>query len=391
MRSLNNKSPIQLLSNLWQFSGKWISISILFFLVSALTTNTFLIKWGLNEKVPDYSFVAMIEGNASRPFVYRRMIPEMVKGIEYIAPPLLVSKVFDLFEIKDRAGDFMLGNCRWEKYENIHCMGKGWEDSKFRFRYLVTYGLMFAFAFFSLWVMRSVCMAISPGSNLHEIFPVIFFICLPVTFVRGGYFYDFSELFFLFTLVLAALRERWLLFCVICPIAVINKETIVIVPLLMAPLLVTRLSKYRALVVVVVATALAALVSEYIKHQFKLNAGGERLFHWWENFDFWISKEPWFSFYLPVSAFIPFPSPANLLSLMAISYIWMRFARYAPTEFRLFLALSMCVSGLLSLVWGYRDEVRNLSLAFPAIFICVYAGWNSRPAPNSQTPLLGGR
>jgi hypothetical protein len=222
--------------------------------------------------------------------------------------------------------------------------------------------------------------------------PAVALLLLPLTFLRGGYFYDFPELAFLFGATLFAVRGRWTAFTVLFPFAILNKESNVLLIATFVAIAANRLPPRRwqtqaGWLVVVGAVLLAAS-----RYAFR-DAGGGTTQPWFPmNVLFFLSPEWYAKFFTPFAPLIPIPRGINALSLALVAFIVSWRWHDKPSELRRLLLANAAVVLPLYLLFGFLDEIRALSLLFPALYlhgcftvIGVY-GAGSGATPGRGTP-----
>jgi hypothetical protein len=165
-------------------------------------------------------FLDLIYGRAHRPFVYRALVPWLVRGILAIIPRSLTYGLSELFvdalPIVGRAADFL----SWERQHLPE--------------YAVTLGLIYlsivGYLLALRWLVRQCYDMSTPGHPwLTDALPLLSLTVLPVFFKRGTHFlYDLPALF-LFTLALACLRAHRLgAYYAVYVIGLLNKETMLL-------------------------------------------------------------------------------------------------------------------------------------------------------------------
>ena len=75
---INKMNPLvnSKLSSLFLLAG-------FFFMIAAASHSGFMIKHGLRDGEVRYSAIKMMEGEASKPFVYRQLVPIIANSVQY--------------------------------------------------------------------------------------------------------------------------------------------------------------------------------------------------------------------------------------------------------------------------------------------------------------------
>ena len=191
--------------------------SIILAMLAFFLVITFIVEPGINS-YERAMFEDMIYGRAHKPFVYRQLIPLLVRGIEAFLPEGTDHALRTLVEsVPGVQAKFDDSNWKIDLYaEYFTCCFFLWVS-------LITFGLSLAYllrAFYqtSITVIRAAV--------------IISMSIIPAFFDKANYIYDFSTLA-LFTLGLALLaRRKMVLFLLIFTIGCVNKETIVLLALI---------------------------------------------------------------------------------------------------------------------------------------------------------------
>jgi hypothetical protein len=316
-------------------------------------------KWGLREGDPRYGFEYMLDHTAHRPYVFRILMPVLINGIYESAPEAARSTLHQLFE-------------RYPKVKKRYFRGAPttlWTP-EFSLKYHIAYGLIFLALFGAMLVLRSLTRIVTPGTaSMADVGPILFSTLLPLSFVNGGYMYDFPELFFLaLAYHLAANRMFWSLLPVVC-LAAINKESNVLTPILVFPLLSNALGTKRALCVAAGLAVPAAALSTLIKYSFRANPGVNLEYHLPDNLSTWVDPASYVQFVDFYAPFIPFPSGMNFILVVVVG--WMVFSSWSqqPLVVRRLLVVALAVNVPLFLLFAFRHEMRNLSLTFVPFYL----------------------
>jgi hypothetical protein len=100
------------------------------------------------------------------------------------------------------------------------------------------------------------------------------------------------------------------------------------------------------------------------------DAGGGATQAWFPlNVLFFLSPEWYAKFFAPYAPLIPVPRGINGISLALVAFAVLWRWREKPLEFRRLFLLSAAVTFPLYVLFGFLDEIRALSLVFPAIYL----------------------
>lgn len=229
-----------------RFMDKLLLIFIVF-AISAAAFEGFFVKWSFRDAdlTPErFSFEAMYEGTAHRPFVHRQLMISVSKGVEKILPQetkeILVNKI---------KRDNFLAN----KFKEVNI------QDKFLLEYYIVYFLAFLCLFASVFVWRRICIDLTGDSIAGTLAPLAFTIIIPYFETYGGYFYDFSELLFFSLATYFALKGRYLALIFMTPIATHNKESFFFFLLTLYPLFRRMQPMKNAIMIIGTSILLASL------------------------------------------------------------------------------------------------------------------------------------
>ena len=244
---------------------------------------------------------------------------------------------------------------------------------EFSFAYHLIYYLDFLSLLLALLTLRAIALRLPDVSFAAANFtPLAFCVLLPTAFLVGAYFYDFPELLFLSLGYLLALRRRYWLLLLLVPVASLNKETALLLPALVSPILLVALGRRRTIVYVLVGTALGLAATLAVRVMLDLTRGSPAILHLFHNVWFWLHPSSYFQFTDILAPGIPFPKPGNLIFLgtlaAMIAYGW----KSMPIVERQLLVVAAALNIPLALLFGAPAEFRNLSLMFvPVVIACI--------------------
>lgn len=343
-------------------------IFLVFMAVSAWCVDSFCRLWSFSEQYERNGIQYMLDYKAHRPFVYRLLVPTVARlapALTQHAPASVQNRLAAIHPPPTWRADPSL----WEQPLSTMYIAV----------YLITY-VCTVVLMWLLFAIGRVLLGDRPGLALY---PIAFMAVLPITFLHGGYFYDFSELMFIAAITLALLIGRDWLLAPLLVLAVLNKESNILLSATTLPLLLSRMSLVRAVVRMALLTlpALAAMLS--IRAAFAANEGVGAEFQLWQNLGFWMHPSAWLGVTTPYAWGIAFPRPSNVLFVALAALTVARAWRPAGRSLQQMLLASAAVSLPLFLLFCFLDEMRNLSLMFIPLYCLVVAGQRGGPASNS--------
>lgn len=344
-------------------------ILLLFVAASAAVLNIFMQTRSLEEGSARFSLIHMLDGSAEQPFVKRQLLP------------LLANQLTELIPVNERASfvqyhldKYHLKDTYFGRARHANLKQETW-TADFAIKYHFIYALMFSGLLATLYLLRSIGETQLPANNpLTPVMPLGFALLLPLSFIHGGFFYDFSELFFFSALLLTAIKGMYLWWLVILPLAVLNKETAILAPLLFGPLLISGCRTWPQRTSVIAGFVLAGYVLWYLGLKYAANPGTGTEWHLTGNLEFWSHASNyflWSDFYAPL---ILVPRGFNLLFIIALAGLIFANWNARPPILRQLFWVALFVNLPLFALFTYRDEIRNLSMLFiPTYLLAAHA------------------
>jgi len=309
------------------------------------------------------SFVEMVNGTASRPFVHRTLVPSLARLGAGLLPR----------HWKGRVDAWI------DRFLPTRVLREKWPRG-FELEYALALALIFLSLLGFMAVMgREVQGFYRPSPWARDLLPAAAVSLLPVFFLSGTHFvYDFPALFF-FTLLLSLLRRRrWLWFYPLYGLALLNKETALLVCLLFALHFFSRMPRRRYIVHLTAMIALFALVKLGLTLAFADNPGPLLENHFRENL---------------FTLITPFPL-GRALEVALVLLLLFRGFRKKP-EFLRHALILVVPFALLQLFFGVVGEPRVYYEVYPVLFLLAvptaltFLGWESARLPGSSEPPEG--
>lgn len=342
----------------------WLFVAVVGCGVTMMDAQAFISRWGFNGDNPKHGLIALMDGTGSRPFVYRRLAPTIVRiGTDFAMPRL-----------SPHAVDYLVNQSALNRHRIAWDGGESWGPRKavaFHVAYVVVWlsllGTLLAGALLVHLVRRC--------SAFEALMTASLGMCLvPLMFVGGAYLYDAPELLLWTSVLCVAIGGPVVLLPPMFLLMLVNKESALVAAPALFPILDARFGRRQGVVwtavVFVLASAWVVFVRRYYAHQ----PGGAM--EWWLplNLAFWSNPKSYFLLAQIFSPALPAPRGANvillLFFLLPIRFGWKTFRR------DLKWALVLVTLALLPLFFGfcYMDELRNLSLCFPLLFLLIVEG-----------------
>jgi hypothetical protein len=336
-----------------------VFLVLVYHLTASYVLQSFMQRHAFRGDLPRYGLELVVNGNADRPVAYRVLSPFIVREVSEV-----LAKVADPSRLLGSSAvtRYAAPNETWTPIKALH----------FHVAYVLTYLSLIGVLIAARWILA---MGGIGRPTLRDIAPPLALLFIPFTYVHGAYIYDAPELLFLLLCTGFAMRGRWTWYYALLPLAILNKESNLFLGAsavaLAAPSLASRdvlrpLIKHGALhaiigfpIVLLVRSAVAG------------NPGSGAEFWFPSNVHFWLDPRSYFRFESGPAPLIPVPAGANVIVMtLAVSGIFAYWSR-KPAWLKRLLLGSALVQLPLMLLFCFHDELRNLSLLFPAFFLAA--------------------
>ena len=346
---------------------------------------SFLGHYSLLDGAPRNSLQLFFDQQADRPFAYRLLAPLLVRGIDRILPNEVRHSLADQMAPRFKAAYVAP---LLPVYEPLlpgisERAERDWQREDYRVRYLLMVMLMGIACFGALLLAaHTACLlGASPQAAVGTL--LLYALVLPTMFLNGGYFYDFIEQFAAFALIYCIVKNRWFIAATVLLLMQLNKETALLMPLFLLPLIYARQPQhFRQRLLFWVLPMLLVTLGLYflVRHSYAGNPGQVMEWHLPGNLSFWTTPANWWQtadFYgigikLPRCSFLLF-SVGSLL-VACFNHRNIRVGTPGNSALLQSASFSLLVLGSLLLTMGFQDEYRNLSLALPLLILLVASG-----------------
>jgi len=343
-------------------------VFVMLFVCAGNITNSMLLKWGFrDDQKLDYahstSLVGMMNGDAPKPYVYRSSLPKAAKWLAEQLSPALQEKLYKSITHRD--------SLRNAYFTSVP--GEFWVPTV-ALAYHVTYIAMLLSMIFALWIVYKLARLHGLEFGQSAGFLAAFSLIYPLTFQQGSYYYDFIEILGVLGACYCMLKRQMIACMLFVALFSFNKETFFLVPLALFVLHDRDVPLSKRLGWLALQLAFCLVSRQVIMSGYEANAGGFVEFHIWDNVKFWLSPKSYFVFYNLVAKGVFTPSLQNPLMLVPLVVFFRAAWRVTPTVYRHYFFAAFLPVFVLSMFFGYRDEVRNFSTAFPAIMLIALHG-----------------
>lgn len=354
------------------------------FLLAGFLVRVFLSHWSLLDGSARNGFGAYLQGTPEKPFAYRWLVPWFTQHLSDLLPESLKSWIAeDIAPLLRQAFVAPL----LEKYEpllpGITARARAdWNLPAYRLNYAVMVALLWMSAAISLALIGKISRQLGNTGAQASLLVLAYALIYPSVFLHAGYFYDFFEQAFVLLAIHCVLRQRWRAFAVVLVIMQCNRETALLLPVLLAPLIHAQLrgSAHRTQALAWLAVSMAACLALYqgTKLFFAGNAGASFEFHLFQNLAFWREPGTWTASYDTYAIGVQLPRLIFLACFVPLSILSLTGPRN-PMAWS--AGLCLAIMSLLFIAVGYRDEFRAMGICLPFVLVALAWKWGKpRPA-----------
>lgn len=322
---------------------------------------------------PRAGVIPMTDFTAQKPFVYRVLVPSLIRGIEFITPEV----------IKTKAGEMVteIVTEKITKYYPERPLETISSISKKGYRIAVYMVLNTAFMFLFLLSLRYLALALGCFSKMSAgLLPLGMIFVFPVYYDFSNYIYDFSHLFLFTSCLLFLYKRNWLGYLITFVLALLNKETAILSTVIFMIFYYDKLDRKEFFILLVIQAFIFIAVKFSLYLIFLDNPGEFVEFHLQRNLKVLSDISSYFRFG-PIGPCILFPSGLNIpvakrlnLPMLAVVaymvfYGWRHKSIFLRKAFIIIVFLFF-----LGMAFGYIDELRAYYSILPVIYLLGVSG-----------------
>lgn len=330
--------------------NKCITQMIILFLVLVVTAAGFcgfFSKWALRDGDRHFGIDRMINGTASRPFVHRQLIPKVTKTIIKNLPHNVKKNLTNKLQ-------------KEMHFNNIYAKTKIPKGMVLEY-YLVVI-ITFVFFYASVIVLASTLAKVTGDKISGYLTSLLFALLIPFLEAYGGYYYDFAELFFLFSAANLALNGFWKPLIVLSVFALANKEAYFWFLPTLYPFFSEKYYSRKTIFIIFGCMFLCGIEYLYISQLYSGNAGGAT-FHWFlKNLKSLVSLK--FYFNIDTTYGLPLGYGFFFIHIVYVFWVFRNGWRKLPDSLKKHIKIASAINIPLYLLFCYPGEVRNLSLLY---------------------------
>lgn len=340
---------------------RWVTLLGLYLGCAQFAFLAFLQNPGNPDDVERARLTEMVDGTGHRPYVFRSLLPGVVRLIHGVLPVRLRTAVGD-------------GAMQVKPLRKLLDATPAAEERDLVV-YLIAYALQFASLLgFAVTLRAAVIYFYAPGRWAADLLPLLAVLGLPVFYRYLNHDYDLPQLF-LFSLALLLLaKRRWRWFYPVFVLAAFSKETTLL--LVVVHVLGHASSMSTRLLVAHSAAQLAILAGARGLLQFVVfadNPGVPVEFWLGRNWEMISDPSRWgflfFHFTWVGHQSLVVPTNYNLLFLLLVPLVAWRW-REKPVLLRRGLWIAP-IAFVLGLLWGYIDEMRIYYEVYVVVFLLM--------------------
>lgn len=339
---------------------KSLMIALIYAITAFFVLHIFMLNNGWFRELKDWSFGfnRMVSFTADRPFAYRVLMPALVNASACVFPK-----------------DFLREHRQW-LIEGSPLVRYS-KNTVFRYESLalkvhLQYFYLYLSLIFLLYAVRSITKHLYDfPSAVSDAAPALAVLLLPLTFAWGGHIYDFPELLLAALCLLCIIKKKWQLYYPLYVLAILNKEVNVLLILFFVAFCQDSMARKDLLKHAAVHAFIGALLVFWIRFLFAENPEIHNLENYWKhNIRYWLNLKSYFLFWDAYHVGLPiFPRGSNIiliaLTIFFVFYKW----KDKPLQVKRLFIYTATLTLPLFLYGGWADELRALSLMFPAIYL----------------------
>ncbi|CAN7464991.1 hypothetical protein LJR034_002996 [Caballeronia sp. LjRoot34] len=328
----------------------WILLVFIYYLAAAASFSGFFIKWHFSETT-QYSLPRMLDGTATRPFVYRQLLPMTANALDSVIPQraraAFLNKLVEETPISNPIQRYFPG-------------AADAANPQYALRYFLVYAMSFLSMFAAMFAIRAACIEVTGDRVAATLTPLAIAAVFPLILTEGGYYYDMPELMFMALGIWLAAKRRIIPLALVTAIATLNKESYLLFVLTLVPFIALRHSRKQTVVLTGGLLALAAVVNLLIKHRYAANGGGVMDYQLMSHMQYLANLRNYVR--MEMNYGILTTKGFNVVNLLLVVLLVRTGWRGLPPVARTHAWIALVINVPLFIAFCYRDELRNLSL-----------------------------
>ena len=236
-----------------------VFLIFLMLIMTAVSYGGYYAKWSVTVHNM-HPFEIMIEGSQEpRPYVYRQFVPVLTRTIVNSMSEDAKAKWIEKFDDK-------------LEFDKIYPVVK--IPEKYKLEFYVLSLIIFICFFIGNIILRSLMCEILHDEVSGTLVTFLFILLFPLLELGGGYYYDLSELMFLFAAMRFAFNGNYICLFILTPFAEFNKESFLFFLIMLYPITRNHFDLKKSAAIILFAIFIAGMCYLYIKEVFAGNPGG---------------------------------------------------------------------------------------------------------------------
>jgi len=226
----------------------------------------------------------MLDGTADRPFVFRRLLPDIANTTTtLIAHALPVQWQQPAHKVDVIAPHTLLHS----PLINHPFLELGVEFAiNYGLKYDIIYAVNLITAHIIIWILWRTCQQLGFSQISCVCAPILFMLILPFLENGGSFFYDYPEIAFFALAVYFAMKAPWWALFPITFLGTWNKESFLLFLPTLYPFLRARYGMKNSLFLCGLMSVLAGTIYLHIRAQYAMNGGGMVEFHLYDQMQY---------------------------------------------------------------------------------------------------------
>jgi hypothetical protein len=350
---------------------------VIFFFVAAASFSGFQDVNGFAGDTGEYSaysvsFLGLMRGTAQKPYIYRRLLPDVANWAGQVTPQPLQDRIYGWFYPTQG----------FDTNPKVLSFGRSpiARSRVWFFRYLVLYLCEFLSALAAVCAMYLVCTAAGFPPAVRVFAPVVVMLLLPHVLI---FYYDYLELALIAVAVWMAMRFDWWWLLPVAAVGAWNKESFLFVIPSLYPLLRRRVSTRTACTAVLALCVVCGLVYLEARARFPNNPNSAVWLQWQEHVRaLWSLRKQFYA--LQETYGLRLPAASTLLPTGFLLWTVARAWKHLSAEVRLHAKIAAAINFPLYLMFCWVGEYRNLS--FLSVFFLLAVAWNLQDGLERAAP-----
>jgi hypothetical protein len=340
-------------------------IALLYAITAFFVLHIFMLNNGWFRELSDsgFSFDRMVSFTADRPFAYRVLMPALINASACLFP-----KDFVRLHKKRLTVHSPLA---------IYAQNKLFMHESIALKVHLEYVYLYLSLFFLLYSVRYLTKHIYAfPSVVSDVAPALALLFLPLTFTMGGHIYDFPELLLTALCLICIIKKKWVFYYIMFVLAILNKEVNVLLILFFIAFCRGTMAKKDILKHAALQVLIGATLVLWVRFLFADNPLLPGLHDYWKhNIRYWLNPKSYFLFWDAYHVGLPiFPRGSNIFLIIITAFFIFNKWKDKPLQVKRLFIYTASFNIPLFLYGGSCDEIRALSLMFPAIYLlAVYS------------------